>query len=158
MKADDILAIILRFFHDIIGSIIPGALFLIGIGILFPSLNEYWQTIFDLGSSEILWLFIMLSYVSGHGITSIGSWIIIPPINFIMYNLKKLNNLLISKSKHLNFMIFFPPSIESEGEFFENFANDPTIEFFIGRIPLELTKDINKFNAKQKVHFYVISQ
>ncbi|MGD0819367.1 MAG: nucleoside 2-deoxyribosyltransferase domain-containing protein [Desulfomonilia bacterium] len=153
MKSEDVLTISLRFFNDIIGSIIPGAILLLGIGILLPKMFQHLIITCGLGEAAKIWFFIILAYVLGNGITSFGNWLVIRPINFILKYIIKLNKFLLCKFKFLpDIYKVLPSSLVPEEVWSNEFVDDPSVKYFIERMPLELTKNMNFSNSISKLH------
>lgn len=84
MNVGELIWFIERFFLDIIGMIIPGYLFTIGVWIILGQpivFNTNALTPFDSASNDLFLL--IVAYVSGYAITSIGENIFLPVIERI---------------------------------------------------------------------------
>jgi hypothetical protein len=78
MKAGELIDAIERFFLDIIGTIVPGMLLLVGWAVLFGSPNARVIASAAAVQGQGIWLFIISGYIIGHIVTGLGSIIVTP--------------------------------------------------------------------------------
>ena len=123
MKAGDIIEAIERFFLDIVGQVIPGFCLLIGFALLWPEAVtgiKTNDTIKMLGLAEPRSVVvIVLSYVIGHGVTSVGDTVIFPAIDFVVHSLRRMKVGFWIPSR------IFPPA-----ELSKKIQADPTFKLF----------------------------
>jgi nucleoside 2-deoxyribosyltransferase len=123
MKAAEIVEALERFFLDVIGQIIPGFCLLIGSLLIWDQLFKAIKSnsILDvLLLSQGKWVAsVALSYVVGHGITSVGDTVVVPGVNMIASGLKKIR---LGK--------LVPRSIVPQSELFNRIQNDPVFLAF----------------------------
>ena len=78
MEAKDIVQSLEKFFLDIVGTVVPGALQIVVFG-LFLGFDTLKQKVVPFQDIAPLWLvFLVLSFVLGHVVSSIGQILLIP--------------------------------------------------------------------------------
>lgn len=151
MKAADIIEALERFFLDIIGTVLPGATLLFGIG-LVANMPE------NIGRFSILapkdngdWvMLIAVSYILGQAVTSIGHSVLLSGIENLASRLRK------KTFKGFGLKKLVPNFIVPEGELFEKIMADPVFKAVTSRLvklmpELETTKDRIKVTSWRNI-------
>lgn len=88
MKPDNFIEALSKFFLDIIGTIIPGIILILGFWIILDKPNlGISMSLLSLKDTSSWALFIVAGYVLGYGVTSISEVIILPATDCIISNI-----------------------------------------------------------------------
>ncbi len=121
MKTTDIVDAIERFFLDIIGTIVPGAVLILGISWIWSKPVDIARQLPLISNSQYRWIILFVgSYVAGHALTSLGE-------NIVVKGVVRLKKSRVGKA-------LLPRSIIPTDELFAKIKDDPTFE--------ALTKDV----------------
>jgi hypothetical protein len=87
MKPNEIFESVNKFFIDIVSSIIPGFILILGLRLLLaqPSANDSLSLVLPQPKDNTHWiLLIIISYIVGHGITSFGENIVLGAFEYFI--------------------------------------------------------------------------
>jgi len=126
MDAEKLVAAIERFFLDIIGTIIPGAILLTGLWAIFGDTKLGNLTLKPPAADPGWVFFILAAYVVGHALTSIGESVITPLSATFAAGLRRVGG--------INKLV--PPRVRSQAEMNEGIAQRPTFRQFVSLMGL----------------------
>jgi nucleoside 2-deoxyribosyltransferase len=120
MKAGEFIDAIERFFLDLIGQVIPGGCLLLGASLIWTAGD--WSALASLVSvfGSAKWaLAITMSYVAGHGVTSMGDTVIVP-----------VTDALIGLLEFVKLRFAIPPAFQRKAKMLQKIESDSVFKAF----------------------------
>src|SRR5262245_24476479 len=90
MQVDKLIGGIERFFFDIVGSLIPGAILLFGLRLLIDPVVVFGIRIASPEAAAEWWLFVAFAYAVGNGLTTVGERVVVPSFHFLAWPFRRL--------------------------------------------------------------------